>query len=155
MRQIGLCGPRARGRVTVVDADAVVPPGRWFLSANGYAIRNAPPGEEIYLHRLIAGTPPGFDTDHVNGDRLDNRRANLRVASRSENNANAGRRSHSSQPFKGVRRKGSRWQARIRVRGREIALGSFTTAEEASAAYDAAARLHFGAFAHTNGDHRR
>lgn len=102
-------------------------------------------------HRLawfyMTGEWPEADVDHVNGDRLDNRWKNLREATRSQNNAN--RRATIDKGLKGtsynIRR--GRWMAKINVNHQQIYLGYFDTAEEAHAAYVAAARLHYGEFA--------
>lgn len=119
----------------------------WHVGKNGY-VRTA---RGLVLHLLVFGLGPGKpDVDHINGNRLDNRKANLRCATRTQNNANAVPKSHSKQPFKGVRRAGTRWSARLRMNGREFYLGRFDTAEDAARAYDAAARTHFGRFARLN-----
>lgn len=104
-----------------------------------------------YLHRIIAGNPANAIIDHANGDTLDNRRSNLRLASRGQNAVNTGLRSTNRSGFKGVsfRRQGA-WRAYIGIARRTIHLGYFATAEEAARAYDAAALDHFGEFAQLN-----
>ena len=108
-----------------------------------------------YAHRLawlyVHGEHPNGQIDHINGVGADNRITNLRQCSRRENAHNMRRRNTSG--FKGVSRCSSRkWRAQIRLSGRRIHLGRYDTAEEAGRAYDAAARLHFGAFARTNAE---
>jgi hypothetical protein len=101
------------------------------------------------MHREIFGACDGQLVDHVDGDGLNNRRSNLRIATRAENNRNAAVRKDNTSGFKGVHwHKGDgRWQAQIRVAGKRIRLGAFDTPEAAHAAYcEAAARYH-GAFA--------
>lgn len=104
-------------------------------------------------HRLawlhVTGKWPAHGLDHRDGDGGNNKWSNLREASTSENNRN--RRGHGVVSLKGVSRfvRGSRFRAHIRVNGKGYHLGSFGTAEEAHAAYcAAAARLH-GEFART------
>lgn len=121
---------------------------RWRRTADGYVVSgsNARP---VYMHRLIARTPAGLDTDHVNGNRHDNRRSNLRTATRTQNNAGA-RRRLSQTGFRGVYWNHGRFRAQITVEGVRHHLGTFDTAPEAARAYDAAARRWFGDFARLN-----
>lgn len=126
----------------------------WRLSSDGYAVRSETRGgskRTIYLHREVAGTPPGMLTDHINGDRLDNRRSNLRVATRSQNGANSADRPRQS-PFRGVypHKPTGRWIAQASDGGRPQHLGIFDTPEEAAAAYDSAATQRWGDYARTN-----
>jgi hypothetical protein len=107
----------------------------------------------IRMHREVAKTPDGLECDHINGDSLDNRKANLRSATRLQNSWN---RSKSSKPgyskYKGVTfdKKMQKWFAQIRVRGKHISLGRFEDEIEAAKAYDKAAKKHFGDFANLN-----
>jgi len=109
-------------------------------------------GPTIYLHRLVMNYCGPHDVDHVNGDGLDNRKANLRIASRSENLANGKRSRPNMAGFKGVKRHrgGKHWSAQITVNGKNKYLGWFDSAETAARAYDAAAVDAFREFAVTN-----
>ena len=106
-------------------------------------------------HRLAwlymkGGWPPtGFDVDHEDGDGLNNRWTNLRLATGTQNNANSRRRTDNTSGFKGVRyhAKSGRYQARITRNGRQRSLGLYPTPEEAHSAYTAAASELFGDFA--------
>lgn len=127
----------------------------WRLSNHGYAARSeTADGKKrtIYLHREILGAEVGTIVDHINGDRLDNRRANLRSASASQNNANAKDRPRRSG-YRGVypHKPSGRWLAQISVDGHVCHLGLFEAVEDAARAYDVAARRHWGPFARTNG----
>lgn len=97
--------------------------------------------ERAWLSRLLLTPPQHLVVDHINGNPLDNRRANLRIISQGDNARNTARRKDSRQPYKGITRHRRRWRARISAGGREIHLGLFATAEAAACAYDAAARL--------------
>jgi hypothetical protein len=109
-------------------------------------------GVRHFAHRLawlhVHGEHPSREIDHRNGNRADNRIANLRESSRVQNARNATRRNPSG--FKGVRRNRRKWRAEICVNGRRIYLGNYSTAEQAAEAYDKAARLYHGEFARTN-----
>jgi len=118
-------------------------------SGGGYAMRRAGPraaGRTIYMHRLIMGEPEVAQVDHINGDRLDNRRSNLRVCSRAENRRNTSKTARNSSGFVGVLRRRNAWIAVIARKH----VGTFACPIEAARAYDAAARLRYGEFARLN-----
>ena len=110
-------------------------------------------GRLYSAHRLawfyMTGEWPGLHIDHANSDRSDNRWANLREATYSQNNANSIVRKDNKSGFKGASRSGKRlgWQACIRWEGRSKHLGYFDSPEAAHAAYLAAANELFGEFA--------
>ncbi len=95
----------------------------------------------------MTGTLPDFDLDHRDLVRSNNRWGNLRESTRSQNKQNQRVRSDSATGFKGVTPNGRRFGARIQVGENRLYLGSFSTPEEAHAAYLAAAKVHFGEFA--------
>ena len=108
-------------------------------------------GREYAAHRLawlyVHGEWPEGALDHINRDKADNRIANLRPATYSQNRAN--RLGKSASGFKGVywHKKVGKFQAQIRIEDKRCSLGYFTTAEEAHEAYKTAAIHHFGEFA--------
>lgn len=135
----------------------------WGLGGDGYAQRCLLPRATLRgserLHRVILSRiinrqmVPSEQCDHVNGDRLDNRRHNLRVATHGENAVN--RKAHGASVYLGVHRDRQRWAAQIRplgsgTNGRRLYLGAYATEEEAARAYDRAAREHHGEFARLN-----
>jgi hypothetical protein len=125
----------------------------WYLAATGYAccdLWGRRGGMKVLMHRLILMAPDTATVDHINGDPLDNRRENLRLATQAQQNANRHRIKGRSQ-FKGVyrRRDGLKWCAQIR-KDRMIYLGSFISELEAAMAYNAAAAKLFGEFAVLN-----
>lgn len=107
---------------------------------------------KIYMHRLICGLPLGQDVDHINSDGLDNRRENLRAATRSQNNANQRRQKRSTRRFRGVywAKHANRWTARIGHDGGYSHLGYYFSEETAAKAYDEAALRYFGEYARLN-----
>lgn len=110
-------------------------------------------GKSYMAHRLawlyVHGVPPKDQIDHINGDRSDNRIANLREANNFENRRNSKVRKDSKSGFKGVfwRAKKQKWMACIGYNYSQVHLGYFETAEEAHAAYCAASKKYHGRFA--------
>ena len=154
MREI----PLTRGYVALVDKDdfQTVAAHRWYAMKGDkfgnlvYAARKVG-NQTILMHRQITEAAPGEFVDHCNRNGLDNQRANLRVCTNSQNQANQTLRAAKAQSrFKGVRRSYRRWAAQIEVMGKTIYLGTFGSEESAARAYDDAARQHFGDFARTN-----
>lgn len=144
--------PLTQGKHAIIDgidAERILC-HRWRVDAYGYAIKGG--GKDtITMHRFLVATAPGEEVDHINRDKLDNRRCNLRVVTHTQNCVNTEIRRNNTSGFKGVRlNKGQYWAAHIRVNYRQIHLGHFATAEDAARAYDAAAREHFGEFAFLN-----
>ncbi len=153
-----------QGHVALVDdADYHVVAGMrwhaWWSGWSWYAV-NTHRGKTTYMHRFLLGAPAGQEVDHRNGNGLDNQRANLRLASSSQNKQNRSR--VKSSGFKGVYWHGQRqrWTARIgggplvescgKLRRRLLHLGMFDDEKSAALAYDAAAIAAFGEFAKLN-----
>lgn len=127
----------------------------WSIRRNGkyssYAVAWVD-GKCVRMHRLIMGALPGQIVDHINGDGLDNRRENLRIVSRAQNNQNA-RCFTGASKFKGVAKHHytHKWRAYISVGGRQVHLGFFTEELAAARAYNKAALEYFGDYAKLNG----
>ena len=108
--------------------------------------------KRVAMHRLLMGdSANGLKVDHANFNGLDNRRSNLRVVTNSQSNAyrKVSRNNHCG--LKGVRLGGAgRWRASIRIDGKLMHLGMFSSPFRAAIAYDEAAVKHWGEFACTN-----
>ncbi len=116
-----------------------------------YVIARGKEGRNILFSRTIMGAEENHTIDHINGDTLDNRRCNLRLADIAENSRNTRLRSDNSTGFKGVGKlPNGKYRAYIGVENRFIALGVYSSPDEAARAYDKAARLYFGEFACVN-----
>ena len=122
----------------------------WLAHPGGYSQGYAD-NRLVLMHRWLMKPPPELDVDHINGSKLDNRRANLRVCTRSQNLMNKGRRRDSTSPYKGVTLMPSgRWRAVVGCDGFRHHIGTFDTPEEAARAYDLKAGEVFGEFARLN-----
>lgn len=106
----------------------------------------------VFMHRIIAETPYGMYTDHIDGDGLNDQRANLRICTRAENSHNRGMQANNTSGFKGVswETNSRKWKAAMRFEGRSIRIGYYSTALEAAIAYDQAALRFHGEFARLN-----
>lgn len=101
-----------------------------------------------YLHRMIMSAPKGLTVDHINGDRLDNRRCNLRLCSNRDNNLNKkGRGRYKGVYFNKVAKK---WTAQIGLNSHIQYLGLFDTPEEAAIQYNKFAQELHGEYAYLN-----
>lgn len=156
MREI----PLDKGMVALVDdADyELVNQYKWYAlkcDRCWYAFHTLPrvdgKKKTIRMHRLIMGFPTNV-VDHIDHDGLNNQRSNLRHATNAQNIKNSRKRSDSKQPYKGVEwdKVNRNWVAYICPNSKKTALGRHATAEAAAKAYDAAALLLYGEFAHLN-----
>lgn len=134
--------------IDIVDADLAL--SKWN-DYRGYVRRNTTWKKATKLHRVILERIIGRSLDssemcdHINGNPLDNRRENLRIADKYQNARNRGKSSLNKSGYKGVSRRATttKWVAQIRVNAKNYHIGLFNTAEEAYAAYcEAGKRLH-------------
>jgi hypothetical protein len=149
--------PLTKGYEAVIDAADVhlVSGCNWYANTDGhtvYAQRGAYADgvqKTTRLHRVLMSVDDGLLVDHRDGDGLNNRRSNLRVATRAQNNRNQRLVVRNSSGFKGVSwdKHERKWQAQIRMNNKTHNLGRYRTPEDAHAAYcEASTRLH-GEFA--------
>jgi hypothetical protein len=149
------------GEWTILDHEDYYRLGnfKWHIKGNGkkfYVVRSAKNGSGrtklLSLHREITNAPKGLVVDHRNRNTLDNRRANLRLATASQNMHNVQKKKNASSRFFGVYfiKNSGRWGAQIRFNGKDIWLGTFVNEIDAAMAYDAAAKKYYGEFARLN-----
>ena len=124
--------------------------GDWRAGRNKFRIDGTK--YTLYMHVLIMNPEPGYEVDHINGDTLDNRRCNLRLATSQQNRYNSKKSQHknATSQYKGVQLFKGKWRARIGHNGVRLYLGKFPSEIEAAKAYDEKALELFGAFARLN-----
>lgn len=147
-----------RGVAFVSDRDFPGPIMKdWGMDSNGYVFRSSARDKNgkqkrIYMHREILNAGPGQEVDHRQLPKNNNCRSNLRLCTVSQNQANSQIRGRNTSGFRGVHpsKRPIGWRGAIRVNGKGIHLGYFSSRVEAAKAYDSAAKRYFGAFAQTN-----
>lgn len=154
-KQIPLFGKRSNNHFALVDDEDFEHLSQFKWSYSGrYATRaSGKAGKVLYMHREILGDPDGYEIDHINHDTLDNRRLNLRLATRTQNSRNSRSRSpDKTSKYKGViwHSQKSIWAAVIVVDRKQYWLGFFATQREAAIAYNEGAIRRFGEFACLN-----
>lgn len=157
MKTIPLGSNGHEGIALVDDVDfEFVSQWAWHLSgkyaARQVRIKGTKRKRTLYLHRLITGCPEGLEVDHIDGDKTNCQRYNLRTATQGQNATNRRKRAGTSSQFKGVSwyTKIGKWRAYYNRNGRTLYLGNFDDEEAAARAYDAAARVHYGEYARLN-----
>jgi hypothetical protein len=147
--------PLTKGYFAIVDAADYdwLSQYKWTTQIGGnkvYPVRNDH-GRSVLMHRQIMQPNPDQVVDHVNGNGLDQRRANMRCCTQGENLCNRKPCAKKSQ-YKGVRwlERKQKWAAVITHHGRTYWLGTFDTEEAAARAYDRRARVLFGPYARLN-----
>lgn len=126
----------------------------WGVSTSGYARRqihirlgvNKYIGERVWMHRFLNKTPDGLFTDHINRNKLDNRKSNLRTVTKSLNGLNREKTRRNASGFNGVHFDSwtKKWRAEIKVSGKKMSLGRFFNIEDAiDARKKAEAKLNF------------
>ncbi len=153
--------PLTQGKFAIVDDGDYDYLMQWkwcahkaYFSDNYYAVRNVHltcrRSRTISMHRVVMHVPVGLHTDHINHNGLDNRKANLRICLRIQNQFNGKPRRNSASKYKGVYPSRAKWQARITCNCVRLSLGTFSSEIQAAKAYDRKAKELFGEFAYLN-----
>lgn len=132
---------------------------KWTVR-NGYSARTVYLGggrknqksKHIYMHSLLNETPNGMETDHINRNKLDNRRENLRTTTRQQNSCNRVLQDNNTSGFRGVswNRQRNKWMSQIKAFRKNYYLGLYSNKNDAARAYDKAALNLFGEFSKLN-----
>ena len=123
----------------------------WYYTSNGYAAHKNQDGI-IFMHRLIMETPKGKATDHRNGNKLDNRKTNLRICNQASNNQNVPAFKINKSGYRGVHwnKNNQKWTAQISYKNQTLHIGNFIDIRHAVIARDLWALILHGEYAYTN-----
>jgi hypothetical protein len=152
--------PLTQGQNAIVDADDF----EWLSQFNWFAMWSPDPKTfyaarctrknkvqtRFLMHREICKCNEGEECDHRNFNGLDNRKENLRPCTKTQNGRNRRTRADNTSGYVGVHKHKTRWVARISCEGNRKFIGGFSSAEDAARAYDKAAIIYHGEFAHLN-----
>lgn len=129
--------PLTQGKFAIVDDEDFekINQHKWHFS-HGYAIRDAgrrKNKKHIWMHRLLNNTPDNLITDHINRNKLDNRKCNLRTVDWHKNGTNRGLNKNNTSGYKGIiwRKDNKKWQSRIKFNYKQIYLGCFNNIKDA------------------------
>lgn len=153
--------PLTRGMVAIVDSEDYewLSQFKWTFATNGYAFRRRNMGQDGYnvgdnvlMHREIMQAPRYMQVDHINGNRLNNSRQNLRLCTHHQNNTNRAPTGCGTSKYKGVSfdTQTQKWRATITANRNMINLGRFPNEIDAAQAYNLAAVQYHGEFARLN-----
>jgi len=144
--------PLTKGHFAIVDESDFESLSKFnWHSHKGYAQRNfySPQKQTtIKMHRQIMRAEDGKQVDHINGNKLDNRKCNLRICTNQQNTFNSSAHKNSTSKLKGVSwyKSGSKWRAQISINQKRTHIGYFKTEQEAFDAYKKLAKQHYGEF---------
>lgn len=145
---------KLKNREVLLDDDDYARFCRWKWEFSGGKVQRHTnfQGKRVHviLARLISACPKGMEVDHKNRNPLDNRKENLRICTRLQNEMNKPTRKESASGYKGVRMVKNSWVARIKIDGKFKHIGCFFSKEEAAKAYNEKAKELYGEFAWLN-----
>lgn len=147
--------PLTRGQYALVDDDDFerISQSKWYCKADGYAARkdwSTGEPKQVYMHRQILNAPDGVMVDHINANRLDNRRSNLRLVNSIQNSRRQSPMKGTTSEYKGVSFYQDQWYVRIHVDGKSRYYGRYREEKLAARVYDYAASKHYGEYARIN-----
>lgn len=157
--EVGVLIPLTRGKSVIVDVEDYhyLNQWKWQCTKHGYAARSISfqkpdkswSSKTVFMHRVIMQTPEGLFTDHADENKLNNRKVNLRICTRSENQYNKLLRADNKSGRKGINwiKKTSMWVVRVQADKKRQIFGYFKDLEEAKIAHSKAVRLLHGEFA--------
>lgn len=157
MKKIPLTGKYGSGSYAMVDDEYydLLMQKSWMKAANGYVERQTEINgkkKRVFMHRFINNTPEGMETDHIDGDTLNNQRSNLRNCTPSQNACNRKKQKRNTSGYKGVtwNKRQKRYVAVICKNYKSVHIGSFKSEIDAAKAYNKKALEFFGEFARLN-----
>jgi hypothetical protein len=142
------------GFLLIYDAEdeAVALSRRWHVSGS-YVVHKPFGRKRAFFHNLVMHTPDGYVVDHINGDKLDCRKQNLRICFSAENARNRKLNKNNTSGFKGVSRVSkNRWRASLRINGSDIRGSLYSDPAMAAKEYDLMSRAWHGEFGRVNAD---
>lgn len=150
--------PLTKGKVAIVDDEDYTELINYsWRYQNGYAARTTCRDEgkrtTVLMHRqILSDSPKNMDIDHINGNKSDNRKSNLRIATRKQNMHNSPKRKCNKSGYKGVSYDNvkKKWRSRFRYQNRELWLGYYDNKHDAARIYNFWANDLFGEYARLN-----
>lgn len=147
----------SRGQVTFVDDEdfEYLTQWRWYMNTYGYATRcymTEGKIKRLYLHRVVTEAPKGIFTDHIDGDRLNNQKGNLRLVNQKENSQNRKKGINNRSGYIGVSwdNYNKRWKAQGMFEGKQKFLGNFKDPVSAAKCRDEFVKTVYGSYAKLN-----
>lgn len=142
--------PLTRNQIALVDEEdfEFISKYKWHINTSGYAYNS---GKKQLMHCLILGNP-SEEIDHINRNKLDNRKCNLRLVTHQQNMFNRSKQKNNKSGFKGVifDKYRGKWMARCGLNGKTYHLGRFEWKKDALEAYNKFVIEHMGEYAYLN-----
>ena len=146
--------PLTKGKEAIIDNESLRLVGnfKWMFARYPSRRGGKLSDKTIHMHQILMWCPNKYEVDHINGDKLDNRLCNLRIATHQQNIFNKPPTKQNKSGYKGVswdKRRG-KWVTSVFISGKEVYKKRFLSKKEAAKAYDKKAKELFGEFAYLN-----